>query len=64
MIYSWQAKHTVIEGHRQQFDGSAVELFGMWIKWLLLSICTAGIYAFWVNIKLLDWRARHTYFQN
>ncbi|MFT8878894.1 MAG: DUF898 family protein [Oenococcus sp.] len=64
MIYGWQAKHTVIDGHRQHFNGSAVGLFGMWIKWLLLSCITLGIYAFWVHIKLLDWRTRHTTFIN
>ncbi len=40
MIYGWRINHTVIDGHRMQFDGSAVGLFGNWIKWLLLSIIT------------------------
>ena len=38
MIYSWEAKHTVINGHRLSFDGTALQLFGNWIKWLLLTI--------------------------
>ena len=36
LIYEWEAKHTVIEGRRLRFDGSAVQLFGNWIKWFFL----------------------------
>lgn len=64
MIYGWRINHTVIDGHRMQFNGSALGLFGNWIKWLFLSIITLGIYAFWVHIKLLDWKAKNTYFIN
>lgn len=60
MQYGWQINHTVVEGRRLKFTGSAVGLFGHWIKWLLLSIITLGIYSFWVRIKILDWKARHT----
>ncbi len=52
MVYRWEAKHTVINGHRLSFDGSAIQLFGNWIKWLLLTIITLGIYSFWLGIKL------------
>ena len=54
MIYNWETKHTVINGQRLQFNGSAVGLFGNWIKWFLLTIITFGIYGFWVGIKLID----------
>ena len=50
MVYSWEAKHTVIDGKRLVFDGSAVGLFGNWIKWLFFCIITLGIYSFWVEI--------------
>ena len=40
MIYRWETKHTVIEGKRLGFDGSALGLFGNWIKWLFLCIIT------------------------
>ena len=62
MIYSWETKHTVIEGKRLKFDGSAIGLFGNWIKWLLLCIITLGIYSFWVGIALEKWKAKHTSF--
>lgn len=55
-------KHTVINGHRLVFDGTALELFGHWIKWLLLSIITLGIYSFWVSIDLKKWKTKHTHF--
>jgi len=64
MLYGWEAKHTVIEGRRLEFTGTAAGLFGQWVKWLLLSIITIGIYSFWVNIKLKKWRTEHTRFQN
>ena len=62
MVYRWEAKHTVINGHRLEFDGTAAQLFGKWILWLLLTIITVGIYGFWLNIKLKKWKAKHTHF--
>ena len=62
MIYSWEAKHTVINGRRLKFDGNAVQLFGKWIIWLLLTAITLGIYGFWLNIKLKQWKVKHTHF--
>jgi uncharacterized membrane protein YjgN (DUF898 family) len=61
MIYDWEAKHTVIDGKRLTFDGTAVQLFGLWIKWLLLIIITLGIYSFWVAISLKKWKISHTH---
>ena len=62
MIYGWEINHTVIEGHRMKFVGSAFGLFGNWIKWLLLTIITLGIYGFWGGIKIRDWKAKNTIF--
>lgn len=62
MIYDWEIKHTVINGHRLAFDGTALQLFGTWIKWLLLCIITLGIYSFWISISLKKWKTKHTYF--
>jgi uncharacterized membrane protein YjgN (DUF898 family) len=62
MIYNWEVKHTVIDGKRLRFDGSAIGLFGLWIKWLLLIIITFGIYGFWVSISLKKWKTKHTHF--
>ncbi len=64
MVYRWEAKHTVISGHRLTFDGTAAQLFGKWLLWLLLTVITAGIYGIWVSIKLKKWRTKHTHFAN
>ena len=62
LLYRWEANHTVINGHRLLFTGTAWELFKQWIKWLLLSIITIGIYSLWIPIKLKKWRIAHTKF--
>lgn len=64
MLYSWETKHTVLNGHRLYFDGTAMQLFGQWIKWLFLTVITLGIYGFWLNIKLKKWKTSHTHFAN
>lgn len=64
MVYGWRINHTVIEGRRLKFTGSAVGLFGQWLKWLLLTIITFGIYSFWVRIALEKWRVKNTMFLN
>ncbi|CAK1229121.1 hypothetical protein [Fructobacillus tropaeoli] len=63
-IYGWKINHTVIEGRRLKFNGTATGLFGNWLKWLGLMIITLGIYGFWVSIKLEDWRVKNTTFLN
>lgn len=60
LMYRWKINHTVIDGRRLQFHGTATGLFGHWIKWLLLTILTLGIYSFWLHIKLEQWKVRHT----
>lgn len=62
MRYGWKVNHTVINGRRLKFEGSAVGLFGNWIKWLLLTIITVGIYGFWVGIALEKWKVKNTRF--
>ena len=64
MIYAWKINHTVIEGRRLKFNGSAIGLFGNCIKWLLLIVVTLGIYGFWVHIKLEQWKVKNTTFLN
>lgn len=61
MVYSWEAKHTVVDGKRLYFDGKAIQLFGLWIKWFLFTILTCGIYSFWLGISLKKWKTQHTH---
>jgi uncharacterized membrane protein YjgN (DUF898 family) len=58
----WRAKHSYIDGQRLVFTGSAIGLFGNWIKWLLLSVVTFGIYLFWVGPRIARWKWEHTDF--
>ena len=39
----WIAKHTYIDGRQLVFDGTGAQLFGTYIKWVLLTIVTLGI---------------------
>ena len=57
--YRWRANHTTVNGAQMRFTGSAAGLFGHWIKWLLLSIITAGIYSFWVVPRMTKWIVEH-----
>jgi len=64
MVYGWKINHTTINGKRLKFNGSAMGLFGLWIKWLLLCIVTLGIYSFWIFISLEKWKVKNTSFTN
>jgi len=64
MVYGWKINHTVIDGRRLKFTGTAVGLFGQWIKWLLLCLITLGIYSFWMGIALEKWKVKNTTFAN
>ena len=55
----WKAKHSTIEGRPIKFTGSATGLFGLWIKWLFLSIITVGIYLFWVAPQIQKGKWEH-----
>ena len=48
---------------KSYFDGTSIQLFGNWIKWLLLCIITLGIYSFWVAIAIKKWKTKHTHFE-
>lgn len=63
MIYSWEYKHTVVDGKRLNFTGKATQLFGNWLKWLFFCIITLGIYSFWLRIALKKWVVKHTEFE-
>ena len=63
-MYSWVAKHTVIDGRRLKFTGSAGGLFGTWMLCLLLCLVTLGIYSFWVLLKIRKWREANTFFED
>jgi uncharacterized membrane protein YjgN (DUF898 family) len=59
MRYRWRCKHTTINGVPLEFTGTAVGLFGRWLLWFLLCVCTLGIYGFWVYPRLQKWIVEH-----
>lgn len=61
MKEKWVIDHTIVDGRRMRFEGSAIGLFGNWIKWFFLSCVTFGIYSFWVVPELQKWKAANTY---
>ena len=58
----WKKQHTYIEGKRLDFDGTGTQLFVKYIKWLLLSIITLGIYSWFIPLKLERWVDQRTFF--
>lgn len=63
-LWTFIIQHITIDGRRLNFDGTGAQLFGNWIKWLVLTVITCGIYSFWVYPRLFDWVATHTHFMN
>ena len=58
----WDSEHQVIDGRRIYFDGNAAQLFGNWIKWILLTFITCGFYGFLLPIKKQAWIVKHQSF--
>ena len=61
----WQmramASATYINGRQLRFDGKGGELFVNWIKWMLFSIITLGIYSIWAVRNMTAWIVEHTH---
>lgn len=58
------ANHTFINGKQVVFTGTGGSLFGNYIKWLLLSVITFGIY--WLvagQVNLAKWLAKNTHLE-
>ncbi|MFB9956279.1 DUF898 family protein [Cellulomonas denverensis] len=50
------------DGQPLVFTGTATGLFGLWIKWFLLSVITLGIYLLWVGPRIEAWKWENTTF--
>ena len=59
-IYEWEIDNLIVNGQRMKFTGSAIGLFGHWIKWWVFCLFTFGIYSFWVFPNLQKWKADNT----
>ncbi|MCR5080838.1 MAG: DUF898 family protein [Treponema sp.] len=61
-VYGYEINHTVIDGRRLKFTGTAGALFNSWIiRWILI-ICTFGIYSICIPWKTEKWCAENTVF--
>jgi uncharacterized membrane protein YjgN (DUF898 family) len=58
----WVCRHTYIDGRRLIFLGTGISLFANWVKWLLLTFVTLGIYSFWVMPRVHQWVIENTDF--
>ena len=56
----YDKRHTIIDGYRLQFTGTAMGYFGKHIIWTLLTIITLGIYYIFVPLKKQKWIREHT----
>jgi len=62
LVERWRTKHSYIDGRQLVFTGSAIGLFGLWIKWFLLIVITLGIYSLWVGPRIARWKWENTDF--
>lgn len=62
IIKRYEINNTYIEGYRLRFDGTAMQLFGNYIKWWFFTIITFGIYGFITQVKMRQWVVKHTFF--
>ena len=60
----WKCQHTYINGKKLKFVGTGGELFVEYIKWVLLTIITLGIFLIWLPNKKYQWILRHTHFDS
>ncbi len=56
----WTLKHTSIDGAQLDFKGKAPDYFLEYLVCVLLTICTLGIYAFFVPVRLKRWEVQNT----
>ncbi|CAM3726650.1 DUF898 domain-containing protein [Erysipelothrix urinaevulpis] len=58
--FRWRAKHTLLDGRHFDFTGEALDLFGHWVLWWLLTLITFGLYSFILKLKVTEWEVNHT----
>ena len=61
-VMSWKVRHTIIEKHKIEFDGTSGQMWGTVALNLLLTIVTLGIFGPYAEKRIEMYRAKHTYF--
>ncbi len=62
VLLRWMSHHTIVNDHRLVFVGHTGTLLKKIVIYWLLTAITAGIFAIWVPVKLLRWKAANTRF--
>lgn len=62
VLLRWMSHHTIVNDHRLVFVGRPAELLKKIVIYWLLTMITFGIFAIWIPVKLLRWKAAHTRF--
>ena len=57
----WFCDHTKIDGCQLYFEGTALEYFLHCLLWNFLSCVTLGIYGFWRQLKVHQWKISLTF---
>lgn len=57
----WMARHTIVDNRHLTFDGTAGQLFGKWIGWLILCVLTVGLFLPFLPLKVKKWVVSHTH---
>ena len=58
----WVVGHTEIDGRKLYFDGTGWQMVGTYIKWMLLTCITCGLFLFWMPVRAMHWNAKHIHF--
>lgn len=61
-LLKWQKSNTYVDGYRLAFDGKGHQLLGRSLLWILLTVVTLGLYAFYLPIAAAKWVTKHTHF--
>ena len=64
MLYSWEYKHTVLNGKRLKFEGTGGDLFVQYFKWIFFSIITFGIYILVIPVRETRWVVSNLHFED
>lgn len=60
MLEKWNAKSTVLKGHRLRFTGTAGSFFGTFLIIWALTLITCGIYGSWGQVRWMNWILKNT----
>ncbi|MCL1901101.1 MAG: hypothetical protein FWG51_01750 [Firmicutes bacterium] len=60
--HGWICKHTVMDGKRMRFIGKSEALLGRFCIWFCLTVVTAGVWIFFIPVKIKKWYAENTFF--